>query len=343
VTPAETFWSGKLALVTGGASFIGSTLTDQLLARGARVRIVDDLSSGNLDNIRGHLGRGSLDFLHADLREPGVTRAAMHGVDTVFHLAADHGGRGYVDLHQAGPASNFFLDGLVFAEALGAKVKKVVFASSGCVYPNFLQSDIHKEIYLTEDLTNGPNDADNTYGWAKLMGEITLKAYAKEQGLAAASCRYFTVYGPRGVENHAVIAMIARAFMGLNPFEIWGDGSQIRNWTYIDDIVEGTILAGEKINDGTAINLGTMERITVLECAKMVCEFTKHKAEIKKRPDMPTGPLNRVADNALAKRLLAWEPKVPFREGLKRTINWYYANKDRKEVERTFKRLLTER
>ena len=341
--PAETFWSGKLALVTGGASFIGSTLTDQLLARGARVRIVDDLSSGRLDNIRGHLGRGGLDFLHADLREPGVTRAAMHGVDTVFHLAADHGGRGYVDLHQAGPASNFFLDGLVFAEALRAKVKKVVFASSGCVYPNFLQSDIRKEIYLTEALTNGPNDADNTYGWAKLMGEMTLKAYAKEHGMGAASCRYFTVYGPRGVENHAVIAMIARAFLGQNPFEIWGDGSQIRNWTYIDDIVEGTILAGEEINDGTAINLGTMERISVLECAKMVCEFTKHKAEIKKRPDMPTGPLNRVADNALAKRLLAWEPKVPFREGLKRTIDWYYATKDRKEVERTFGRLLTER
>ena len=339
----EGFWTGKLALVTGGASFIGSTLTDQLLARGAMVRIVDDLSSGHLDNIRGHLGGGHVDFLHADLREPGVARAAMHGVDTLFHLAADHGGRGYVDLHQAGPASNFFLDGLVFAEALRAKVKKVVFASSGCVYPNFLQSDTHKEIYLTEDMTKGPKDADNTYGWAKLMGEITLQACAKEHGMGSASCRYFTVYGPRGVENHAVIAMIARAFLGQNPFEIWGDGSQIRNWTYIDDIVEGTILAGEKINDGTAINLGTMERITVLECAKMVCDFTKHKAEIKKRPDMPTGPLNRVADNALAKGLLGWEPKVPFREGLKRTIDWYYSTKDRKEVERIFGRMLTER
>ena len=343
MTVAESFWSGKLVLVTGGASFIGSTLTDQLLARGAKVRIVDDLSSGHLDNIRGHLGGGKVDFLHADLREPGVTRAAMHGVDTVFHLAADHGGRGYVDLHQAGPASNFFLDGLVFAEALRAKVKKVVFASSGCVYPNFLQSDIHKEVYLTEDLTNGPNDADNTYGWAKLMGEFTLKAYAKEHGMGAASCRYFTVYGPRGVENHAVIAMIARAFLGQNPFEIWGNGSQIRNWTYIDDIVEGTILAGEKIHDGTAINLGTMERITVLECAKMVCDFTKHRADIKKRPDMPTGPLNRVADNALAKRLLGWEPKVPFREGLKRTIDWYFGSKNRQEVERIFARMLTER
>jgi nucleoside-diphosphate-sugar epimerase len=343
VRPAETIWNGKLVLVTGGASFIGSSLTDQLLARGAKVRIVDDLTSGHLDNIREHLGNGKVDFLRADLREPGVTRAAMQGVDTVFHLAADHGGRGYVDLHQAGPASNFLLDGLVFAEALRAKVKKVVFASSGCVYPNFLQSDTSKELYLTEDLTNGPNDADNTSGWAKLMGEFTLRAYAKEHGMGAASCRYFTVYGPRGVENHAVIALIARAFLGQNPFEVWGDGTQIRNWTYIDDIVEGTILAGEKINDGTAINLGTMERIRVLDAAKMVCDFTGHKAEIKLRPDMPTGPLNRVADNALAKRLLGWEPRVLFREGLQRTIDWYYATRDRDAVQRIFARMLTER
>ena len=344
MTPAETFWTGKTVFVTGGASFIGSSLTDHLLARdAAKVRIVDDLSSGHLGNIRQHLGTGKVDFLQADLREPGVTRAAMQGVDIVFHLAADHGGRGYVDLHQAGPASNFFLDGLVFAEALKAKVKKVVFASSGCVYPNFLQSDTNKELYLTEELTKGPNDADNTYGWAKLMGEFTLQAYAKEHGLGAASCRYFTVYGPRGVENHAVIAMIARAFLQQNPFEVWGDGTQIRNWTYIDDIVEGTILAGEKINDGTAINLGTMERIRVIDCAKMVCEFTGHKAEIKLLRDMPTGPLNRVADNSLAKELLGWEPKVLFREGLKRTIDWYYATRDRDEVQRIFSRMLTER
>jgi len=340
---AETFWTGRRVLVTGGASFIGSTLTDQLLARGAKVRIVDDLTSGHLDNLREPLAKGTVDFMQADLREPGVARAAMNGVDTVFHLAADHGGRGYVDLHQAGPASNFFLDGLVFSEALRAKAKKVVFASSGCVYPNFLQSDVSKILYLTEDLTNGPNDADNTYGWAKLMAEFTLKAYHKEHGLGAASCRYFTVYGPRGVENHAVIAMIARAFIKQTPFEVWGDGTQIRNWTYIDDIVEGSILAGEKIDDGTAVNLGTMERIRVLDAAQMVCEFTGVKPEIKLLTNMPTGPLNRVADNSLAKKLLGWEPKVAFRDGLKRTIDWYFKTKDHGEVKRIFARMLTER
>jgi len=338
-----SMWTDRLVLVTGGASFIGSHLVDALVARGARLRVVDDLTSGRLDNLRGHLANGRFEFIQADLREPGVARAAAQGVHTVFHLAADHGGRGYVDSHQAGPASNLLLDGLIFAEALKAKVEKVVFASSGFVYPNFPQSDFTKEIYLTEDLTRGPNDADNMYGWAKLMAEFTLQAYYKEHGLKAASCRYFTVYGPRGVENHAVIAMIARAFVGQNPFEVWGDGRQIRNWTYIDDIVSGTILAAEKIDDGTAINLGTMERVRVIDAAKMVCEYLGHKAEIKLRPDMPTGPLNRVADNSLAKKLLGWEPQVPFREGLRRTMDWYVSTKDRKKVKAILDRMLMER
>jgi UDP-glucose 4-epimerase len=343
MTKAETMWAGKTVLVTGGASFIGSTLADRLIERGAKIRVVDDLTSGHLGNISAHIAKGNIEFVHADLREPGIARGAMQGVHTVFHLAADHGGRGYVDLHQAGPASNFFLDGLIFWEALKAKVQKVVFASSGCVYPNFLQSDVNKEVFLTEGLTKGPNDADNTYGWAKLMAEFTLRSYYKEHGLKAASCRYFTVYGPRGVENHAVIAMIARAFLKQDPFEVWGDGTQIRNWTYIDDIVCGTILAGEKIDDGTAVNLGTMERVKVIDAVKMVMEFTGHNARIKLLPNMPTGPLNRVADNSLAKKLMGWEPKVPFREGLKRTIDWYYKDRDRAHVEAIFQRMLTER
>jgi UDP-glucose 4-epimerase len=336
-------WKNRRVLVTGGASFIGSHLVDALVERGAQVRVVDNLTSGREENLATALAAGSVEFRKADLREPGVTRAAMEGIEVVFHLAADHGGRGYVDLHQAGPASNLFLDGQVFSEALRAKATKVVFASSGCVYPNYLQIDPKQEIYLTEDLTKPPHDADNMYGWAKLMAELTLQAYYREYGLPSASCRYFTVYGPRGVENHAVVAMIARAFVGENPFEVWGDGTQIRNWTYIDDIVAGTILAGEKIDDGSAINLGTMERIEVLEAARLVLEYTGHKAEIRLRPDMPTGPRNRVADNHLAKRRLGWEPKVLFREGLRRTIDWYYATKDREQVKAILHRMLTER
>ena len=134
-------WNNRKVLVTGGTSFIGSHLVDALVERGAKVRIVDDLTSGRLSNIEHHLKGGRVTFVEADLREPGVTRSAMNGIEVVFHLAADHGGRGYVDLHQAGPASNLFLDGLVFWEAVKAGVEKVVYASSGCVYPNYMQTD----------------------------------------------------------------------------------------------------------------------------------------------------------------------------------------------------------
>jgi len=336
-------WTGVNVLVTGGASFIGSNIVDSLLEKGANIRVVDDLSSGALDNIKDHVDSGKIDFVHADLREPGVTRQTMSDIQVVFHLAADHGGRGYVDLHQAGPATNLFLDGLVFFEAHKAGVEKIVFASSGCVYPNFLQSDVNQELFLTENVVTPPYDADNLYGWAKLMAELTLQAYHKEYGIKTASCRYFTVYGPRGVENHAVIAMIARSFIQQNPFEVWGDGTQIRNWTYIDDIVSGTILAAEHIENGTAVNLGTMERIRVIDAVRETLRYTNQEAEIKFLPDMPVGPLNRVADNSLAKKLLNWEPSVKFMDGLHKTIDWYYATKNRDDVRVILEDKLTER
>src|ERR1700690_2472231 len=336
-------WDRKKVLVTGGASFIGSHLVDALLERGARVHVVDDLTSGRLENIESHLKNGRITFTEADLREPGVTRNAMKGIQVVFHLAADHGGRGYVDLHQAGPASNLFLDGVVFWEAVKAGVEKVVFASSGCVYPNYMQTDTGKELYLREEMVKPPHDADNMYGWAKLMAELTLQAYHKEHGLGAASCRYFTVYGPRGVENHAVIAMIARAFINQNPFVVWGTGEQIRNWTYIDDIVSETILAAKKIDDATAVNLGTTERIKVIDAAREVLHYMGKQAEFELHPEMPTGPLNRVADNQLAKKILGWEPKVKFIEGLHRTIDWYVSVKNQKQVSEQLQGVLTER
>ncbi|NQU25430.1 MAG: NAD-dependent epimerase/dehydratase family protein [Candidatus Nealsonbacteria bacterium] len=329
---------GCNVLVTGGASFIGSHLVDALIERGARVRVADNLSSGSLANLGRRPVDGSVEFIECDLREPNAARAAVDGRQLIFHLAADHGGRGYVDTHQAGPASNLALDGLVFREAVRAGVEKVVYASSGCVYPNRIQGDADEELFLTEEMVRPPYDADNLYGWAKLMAELTLRAYHAEFGLNAACCRYFTVYGPRAKENLAVLAMIARAFIGEKPFEIWGDGRQVRNFTHVDDIVSGTIAAAEKIDDATPVNLGTMERIRVREAAEMVLEMTGHDTEIVTRPEMPTGPVNRVADNRLAKELLGWQPQVAFREGLRRTIDWYYATKNREKVRQVLKR-----
>lgn len=335
-------WKNKKVLVTGGASFIGSHLVDKLVDLGSTVRIVDDLSSGKKENIKSHISKKLVEFVVADLREPGVARRSVKGMDIVIHFAGDHGGRGYIDLHQAGPASNLMMDGLVFWEALKEGVGKVVFASSGCVYPTYLQKNPNKKIFLTEDLVGPPYDSDNIYGYAKLMGEKVLRAYHNEYGLKTVSCRFFTVYGSRGKEDHAVIAMIARAFIKQNPFEVWGDGTQIRNWTYVSDIVDGVILATEKIDDGTVINLGTMERIKILDAVDEILRYTGHKADIKLLPNMPTGPKNRVASNVLAKKLLEWEPKVKFIDGLHKTIDWYFETKNKGEVqEKLAKRLIS--
>lgn len=315
-------WKQKNVVVTGGASFIGSHLMWALLRRGAdRVTVIDNFSSGRREYVKqmpDAVGLVERDLAQFSLPELKEILAPAH---CVFHLAADHGGRGYVQTQQAACATNLHLDGLVFRACAEVGVK-VVYASSGCVYPSFLQGEPDRECYLTENMVGPPYDADNTYGWAKLMGEKTLQAYHKDRGLKSTSCRYFTVYGPRGKVDHAVMAMLARARVRQDPFEVWGDGTQVRNWTYVEDIVEGTILAAERVDDGSAINLGTMERVRVIDAARMAAGLAGYRPEFKLLPDMPTGPLNRVADNSLAKRLLGWEPKTTFAEGLARTYAW---------------------
>ena len=346
-------WTGKSVLVTGGASFIGSHLVDRLVDRGARhIRVVDDLSSGTTENIQHHIDAGAVELVEADLLNPGVTDDVVRGIDYVFHLAAIHGGRGYVEMHDAECgrnlviecSKNLVMDGLIVKAAHAAKVEKFVFASSGCVYPNYIQQDVSKELYLTEEMVGPPYDADHMYGWAKLMCEMTLQAYYRDHGLKSVSCRLFTVYGERGVENHAVIAMIARAFIDQNPFEVWGDATQIRNWTYVGDIADGMVAAAESdVVDGTPINLGTMERTRVIDAVHEVLRYTNKQAEIKFLTHMPTGPLNRVASNQRAKELIGWSPKMKFFDGLHKTIDWYNSTKDPDVVRGYFGRMLTER
>jgi len=343
VLPSPLFWHDRPVLVTGGTSFIGSTLVDALIDLGAKVRVIDNMSSGRIQNIQHLLKAGTIEFFEDDLRSEQALKRACQGIDTLFHLAAAHGGRGYVDLHQADCANNLLLDGMVFDAALKYGVRKVVFASSGCIYPLHIQTETTQKLYLTEDLAGPPYNADGMYGWAKLMGEMTLRTLHQERGLDAVSCRYFTVYGPRALENHAIIAMMARALTRQNPFEIWGDGSQVRNWTYITDIVAGTLLAGEKINDGTAINLGTSERITVLEAATMILKLANHDAPFEFQPHMPTGPMNRIASFERAQNLLGWRPRMPFAKGVVETFEWYRQNRDFNEVKSKLDELLLER
>jgi len=168
-----------------------------------------------------------------------------------------------------------------------------------------------------------------------------LKQYYQDYGLKSAIGRFFTVYGPYADESHAVMGTIAKAFIKQDPFEVWGDGRQIRNWTYVGDIVEGIVLATEKIDDATPINLGTQERVRVNEMVDMVFKYIGFRPkQIKYLTHMPSGPVNRVANISRAKEILGWEPKYTFKEGLKKTADWYLKTKSKPKVKANLKKLL---
>lgn len=325
-------------VVITGASFIGVHLVHRLLNIGVSQVKVINKSSKHKKNLKDYVQ--SIEFIEQDLRDYPKTRKLLKGADVVFHLAADHGGRGYVALRQGNTATNFLLDGSVFRACLDNQVAKTFFASSGCVYPNFKQTDPNKKIFLKETDVTPPYDADNMYGWAKLMGEITLKQYYKDFGLKSAIGRFFTVYGPYAKESHAVIATIAKSFIRQDPFEVWGDGTQIRNWTYVDDIVSGIIKLTEKVENAESFNLGTSERITVNQMVKEINNRLFHNPKKVLYQAMPTGPLNRVADISKAYNILHWSPKYTFTDGVTKTIEWYVKTHNKNTVGKNLASLL---
>jgi UDP-glucose 4-epimerase len=240
------------------------------------------------------------------------------------------------------------LDQLVFEEAYNAGVEKICFASSACVYPSYLQEETGSQYLLKEEdadpFVRDKAFADLEYGWAKLMGEMALKAYNKQYGMNTASVRIFTAYGPRENETHAIVALIAKAFVKMDPFEIWGTGEQDRNFTYVSDIADAMILAAEKINDGTPVNAGRDDRITINDASELVFDITGWKPKrIKHDTTKPQGVASRAADLTRANRLLGFEPKVSYKEGFKKSIDWYFANKKKSEVKANLVSLLMER
>jgi len=349
-------WQNSGVLVTGGASFIGSHLVDSLIEKGAKVVVADDFSSGKLSNLEYRLEKetsgawiyGDLTVWQGDLKDKSFTRFALKGIDTVFHLAALHGGRGYIHTHPAECCTNMTLDQLVFEEAYNAEVERICFASSACVYPAYLQAETGSSYLLKEEDANpfvrDKASADLEYGWAKLMGEMALKAYHREYGMKTSAVRIFTAYGPRENETHAIIALIAKAFVRMDPYVIWGTGEQDRNFTYVQDIVDVLVLAAEKIEDGSPVNAGRDDRITINQAAELLFDVVKWRPkriihDLKK----PQGVASRAADLTNAKKLLGWSPKVDYKEGFEKTIKWYFANKNKEEIRTNLGKLLMER
>lgn len=344
---AGNFWKNKRVVLLGGASLIGSHLAKALLKLPiASLKVVDDLSSGRIENLQ-YLGIDVVKdilFKVCDLRRYGNALASVERHDIVFHLAAQHGGRGYVAGHKVELYDNLSLDATIFRACSQAGVEKVVFSSSACAYPVDLQTNPDEEVYLSEDMIdyNHPREADGAYGHEKLTGEMMLDAYIDRGDFKGVSTRSFTVYGPLMKENHAIAALIAKVRTKQDPFEVWGDGEQIRNFTYVEDNVAGALLAAEHIDRG-AVNIGVEDRITPNRVAKFLFQILGwHPVKINHLLDKPVGPLNRVAD---AKKLksLGWSPKYDLQNGLINTIEWHMNTYSLEEVRKDFERKLTER
>jgi nucleoside-diphosphate-sugar epimerase len=341
-------WIDKNVLVTGGASFIGSHLVDKLVSLGANVTVVDDLSSGNLDNLSAVQNRSK--FIKKDLEyiKKYEIREIFSDQNIIFHLAAVHGGRGYIQTHPADVCSNLSIDHHVFeAAAEHGGIENLVFASTACVYPPDMQKKIGTNYQLNENDSDPRKlesymSADIEYGWGKLMSEMQLNAFINQYGIKGCPVRFVTAYGPRENESHAIIALIYKAIRMMDPYTIWGDGQQERDFTYVEDIVEGTILASERVFDGNPINLGTGQKHKLIDVAKTILGLVGWKpSKIKFERSMPVGPLSRALDNTRARKLLGWQPRFSLEEGLKKTIEWY--KQTGKNADRKTKDLLLER
>jgi UDP-glucose 4-epimerase len=237
------------------------------------------------------------------------------------------------------------LDNVVFETAVQNGVEKITFASSACVYPTDIQRERRR---LAEDMVSfeerGGAYADESYGWAKLMGELSLRSFHEQYGVDASSVRIFTAYGPRENETHAIIALIAKAFAGQDPFQVWGDGEQTRNFTYVDDVVSALVLANERITDATPVNAGIPEYISINEVVDAIFDhLDREKPAIDHMTDKPVGVRHRAADTTRAEKLLGWEPQYTLAEGLARTVDWYTATRDREYVRENLETLLHER
>lgn len=341
----SNFWFDKSTVLLGGASLIGTHLAEVLIKKGVKnMRIVDDFSAGKFSNVSHLMDEHGIEVRREDLREYSEAYKAVQGADIVFHLAAQHGGRGYVATHDVELWDNNSLSATIFRACAVASVEKVIFSSSACAYPIDLQTRSDDLVYLSEDMVDYKNirQADGAYGMEKLNGEIGLDYYIEKGYFKGCSTRSFTVYGKYMGESHAIAALIAKTMVRQNPFEIWGNGSQIRNWTHVEDNVQGALLAAEHLDRG-AINIGIEERLTPNDAVEIIWDYMGWRpSEVHYLKDKPVGPRNRVAD-ATKLKSLGWKPKYTFEEGLKKTIDWYVSTHDADELRKDLERRLTER
>ncbi|UPV75245.1 NAD-dependent epimerase/dehydratase family protein [Halorussus limi] len=316
-------WKDDRVLVTGGAGFIGSHLTERLLELGTEVVVADDFSRGSRENIE-HL-LNDIELRTVDLTTHKGCVEATEGVDHVFHLAASVGGIHYIQRENVGGLTPSVLMNQNMLEAARINdVDRLLFASSACIYRQ-QHDDLNR---FSEDQAI-PANPHSTYGWAKVLGEVACEAYHEDCDLDTAMVRIFNCYGPReslDPDSSHVIPSLCRKVIEEpdgGSIELFGDGTQQRGFIYIADLVEGMIRAIEKKVDGEPVNLGNGDEVvTINELAETIVDISGKDISIQHDLSKPTGTDKYAADDTKMKEELNWEPTVKFEVGVKEVYDW---------------------
>jgi nucleoside-diphosphate-sugar epimerase len=306
-----------IALVTGGAGFIGSHIAAALMAEGARVRVLDDLSTGHRENID-EIG-GDLDFINGSVADEQLLNKVLEDVEVVFHEAAIPSVPRSVEeprkTHIASVDGTFSL----LVAARDRRVRRVVYAASSSAYGD--QPTLPKVEQMLPDPLS-------PYAVAKLVGEYYCQVFTRVYGLETVSLRYFNVFGPRqdpGSQYSGVVSRFISTLLSDERPVIYGDGEQSRDFTYIDNVVFANMrAAAAKDASGKVINVANGQRITLNELLTELKDLTgKQDVTAEYREPRVGDVRHSLADITLAQQFLGYESKVDLREGLQRTIDWW--------------------
>lgn len=309
-------------LITGGAGFIGSNIARELLAQKHQVTILDDLSTGRLENIKKF--KSKINFIKGDIRNQTLLRKIFKGIDYILHQAAlpsvPRSINNPLTSHDVNVNGTF----RVLLAARDAKVKRIVLASSSSIYGNRKYYGSKKTISKREAMKAMPL---SPYAVNKLIGEEYAKVISHIYGLETVCLRYFNVFGPNQNPNSeyaAVIPKFITAILKNQQPVIYGDGTQSRDFTYIENVVRANILAmnSEKVGHGETINIACHESITLLQLVASINKIVKKQIKPTFDATRAGDVKNSLADISKAKKLLGYSPTINFNKGLLRTIEW---------------------
>lgn len=320
------FWKDKSVLVTGGTGFIGSHLVDRLLDEGAAVRVMGRKRENLVSRI-GHRA-DQVSFVEGDLSNKEDADKACRDMDAVFHLAGMIAGAGWNTNHPGSMYTENLLYGIHMLDAAARNhVERYLCVSSACIYSGKCEVPTPE----SEGFFDHPDDSNFGYGWAKRAMEIQAEAYSREFDMKIGIIRPYNGYGPRDdfdwETSHVIPALIRKVVEGQNPISVWGDGSQTRSFLYVSDFVEGLLLGLEKYPVCDPVNIGTDEEIKIGDLIRMIIEISGVDTRLEFDTSKPTGQARRNGDFKKAERILGYKARVPLREGLSNTIEWYLENR----------------